>query len=232
MAEADSEPFAPSASGRSTSPARRRGRPVGGGNTSDQARTVLMDAAERSILRRGFQASTMELVALEAGYSRAAIYRHFPSRRLLLEALVERKTRRHQTEISARLTENASLADLLTEGLVIVATELIHDPLLRTLSEQTDEGTVAHLVAGAARIPEQVEQLIAATDGGESEKIFRPGVEAGDVGQFLITAALTMLLGVIPGIEDPETARRYVRTFVLPAILADPPAPQQVFRPR
>jgi hypothetical protein len=51
----------------------------------------------------------------------------------------------------------------------------------------------------------------------------------GDVGQFIIATALAMLLGVIPDIDRPQTARRYVETFVLPAILAEPPAPRAVF---
>ncbi|SRX79613.1 TetR family transcriptional regulator [Rhodococcus jostii RHA1] [Mycolicibacterium parafortuitum] len=189
-----------------------------------------MDAAERSILRRGFAASTMELIAHEAGYSRAAMYRHFPNRRVLLEALVARKTRRHQTEILDRLPAGAGVVELLTEGLVIVATELIHDPLLQTLSEQTDDGSVAHLVAQAAQLDELVALMFdAADDDGDGRLVLRAGVEAGDAGQFLIATALTLLLGVVPGIDDPETARRYVRTFVLPAIVSDPPPPQPVF---
>jgi hypothetical protein len=31
---------------------------------------------------------------------------------------------------------------------------------------------------------------------------------------------MSMLLGVIPGTEDPETARRYIDVFVLPAVVA------------
>ena len=186
-----------------------------------------MDAAERLILDRGFQASTMELIAREAGYSRAAMYQHFPSRQHLLEALVARKTRKHQVEITARLPENARLADILVESLVIVATELIDDPLLQTLSEQTDEGSVAQLVADAASLPDLVEQLVEAM-GADGQQL-RPGLDAGDVAQFIITTSLTMLLGVIPEIQNPDTARRYIETFVLPAILADPPAPQPVF---
>ncbi|BBY74090.1 putative transcriptional regulator, TetR family protein [Mycolicibacterium parafortuitum] len=188
-----------------------------------------MDAAEQSILRRGFAASTMELIAHEAGYSRAAMYRHFPNRRVLLEALVARKTHRHQLEIVDRLPARAGVAELLTEGLVIVATELIHDPLLQTLSEQTDDGSVAHLVAQAARLDELVAQMFDTADDRDGRPVLRAGVEAGDAGQFLIATALTLLLGVVPGLDDPETARRYIRTFVLPAIVSDPPPPQSVF---
>lgn len=188
-----------------------------------------MDAAERSILQRGFQASTMEIIAREAGYSRAAMYRHFPNRALLLEALVQRKTQRHRAEIMARLPEKSGLADLLVESLVIVATELVHDPLLQRLSEQTDDGTVAHLVATDPALLRLVEQLVEAMRDSDSGPQIRAGMHPGDVGQFIITTALSLLLGVIPGADDPQTARRYLRTFVLPAILADPPQPQPVF---
>lgn len=188
-----------------------------------------MDAAERLILDRGFQASTMELIARFAGYSRAAMYRHFPSRQHLLEALVARKTRTHQVEITARLPENACLADILVESLVIVATELVNDPLLQTLSEQTDDGSVAHLVANAASLPDLVEQLVGEMGANDSGQLLRPGIDARDAAQFIVTTSLTMLLGVIPDIQNPDTARRYIQTFVLPAILADPPAPRKVF---
>lgn len=204
-------------------PRRARGRPVGGGNSSDQARTVLMDAAERSILARGFQASTMELIASEAGYSRAAMYRHFPNRQRLLEELVARKTRGHQDEILARLPEGAGLADLLVESLVIVATELVDDPLLQTLSEHTEDGTIAQLIAHDRSLTELIALLVDAPDG------LREGLQPADLAQFLISTAITLLMGVVPGSADPQTTRRYLRTFVLPALLSDPPEPERVF---
>jgi len=187
-----------------------------------------MDAAEESILARGFQASTMELIARQAGYSRAAMYRHFPSRQALLEALVRRRTEVHQAAIMQRLPENADIATLLVESLVIVSTELIHDPLLSTMSEQTDDGTIAHLIATATAVPAQIEQLVAAV-AGHHHDVFRAGLPPADVATFLMTTALTLLLGVIPGADNPDTARRYLQTFVLPAILASPPDPTPVF---
>lgn len=210
-----------------TSP-RPRGRPAGGGNTAEQARTALMDAAEELILDRGFGASTMESIAARAGYSRAAIYQHFPNRQKLLEALVRRKTGVHQAQILERLPETSDLATLLVESLVIVSTELIHDPLLMTLSEQTEDGTIAHLIANASGLPDQIEALVTAI-AEHAEGVFRPGLAPGDIATFLMTTALTLLLGVVPGSDTPDVARRYLQTFVMPAIFADPPAPGPVF---
>ena len=187
-----------------------------------------MDAAEELILERGFQASTMENIAARAGYSRAAIYQHFPNRQKLLEALVRRKTGVHQAQILGRLPETSDLPTLLVESLVIVSTELIHDPLLMTLSEQTEDGTIAHLIANASGLPEQIEQLVAAI-AEHAGAVFRPGLAPGDIATFLMTTALTLLLGVVPGSDTPDVARRYLQTFVMPAIFADPPAPGPVF---
>jgi hypothetical protein len=47
--------------------------------------------------------------------------------------------------------------------------------------------------------------------------------------QFFISTSISMLLGVIPGTEDPETVRRYIDVFVLPAVVAHPPHPRAVF---
>ncbi|MCG7595504.1 TetR family transcriptional regulator [Mycobacterium sp. C3-094] len=208
-------------------PRRPRGRPPGGGHSAEEARTVLMDAAERSILARGFQASTMELIAREAGYSRAAMYLHFPNRRRLLEELVARKTRGHQQAIVARLPDGASLADMLVESLVIVATELVDDPLLQTLSEQTQDGTIAQLIAQDRSLTELVTVLVDALDADRDG--LRDGLDPADLAQFLVSTAITLLMGVLPGSTDPDTTRRYLRTFVLPALLRNPPAPVRVF---
>ncbi|TRW77908.1 helix-turn-helix transcriptional regulator [Mycolicibacterium sp. 018/SC-01/001] len=186
-----------------------------------------MDAAERLILARGFQASTMELIAREAGYSRAAMYRHFPNRRRLLEELVARKTQRHQDEILARLPQGASLADMLVESLVIVATELVDDPLLQTLSEQTEDGTIAQLITADRSLTGLIALLVESFDPDRDG--LRAGLHPADLAQFLVTTAMTLLMGVVPGSTDPHTARRYLRTFMLPALLSDPPRPQRVY---
>ncbi|MGU3501785.1 TetR/AcrR family transcriptional regulator [Mycobacterium sp. C31M] len=206
-------------------PRRGRGRPAGGGNTAEQARLVLMDAAEQSILSRGFVASTMAVIARDAGYSRPAMYQHFPTRRHLLEALVHRTTARYQSSIGERLPDGAGFAEIAVESLVIVATELIHDPLLKTMSEQADEGLVGRLVAENPSLPALVATMIEIAE----EDQLRPGLRAGDIAQYFISTAVALLLGVVPGTDDPDTARRYIETFFLPAILAAPPGPRPVF---
>jgi len=206
---------------------RRRGRPVGGGITAEQSKDAFLDAAEQLFSTRGYRTSTMEMIAREAGFSRGSIYRQFPTRENLVEALVQRTTQRHMMRIRERLPEDADAITILVEATVIVATELIHDPLLKTISDQTDERTVAYMLAGSPTLLQMVEGSIAAMMSGANR--FRPGLHPKDLAQFIIATTISMLLGVIPGIDDPKTARSYIDVFVLPALITDPPKPRRVF---
>ncbi|QZA06087.1 TetR/AcrR family transcriptional regulator [Mycolicibacter heraklionensis] len=207
---------------------RRRGRPPGGGNPPEHARELLLDAAERSFARRGYRASTMQAIAREAGYTRAVIYRHFATRDELLDALVVRVAGRKIAEITARLQAATDPATLVTESLVIVATEVGHDPLLRVISEHTDEGNVAALIARSATLGELLAGLYEMGFRQAGPQL-RAGLHSGDAARFVLSTALGLLLGLIPGVHDADQVRRYVRVFVLPALLADPPPAGPVF---
>lgn len=132
-------------------------------------------------------------------------------------------------QILERLPEGAGPVGRLVESMVIVATELVDDPLIKNISEQTDERSVAYMLANNAAVTQMTEaavEVMLAEDGGEQ---FRRGLQPKDLAHFLIATSMSMLLGVIPGTEDPEIARRYIEVFVLPALVAHPPDARTVF---
>ncbi|MFT4108362.1 TetR/AcrR family transcriptional regulator [Propionicimonas sp.] len=53
-------------------------------------RELLLDAAERLVERNGFAATSVEMILSEAGSSKGAFFHHFPTKRSLAHALVER----------------------------------------------------------------------------------------------------------------------------------------------
>jgi len=54
----------------------------------DQRREQLLDHARRLIVERGMSACSLEEVAVQAGVSKALVYKYFPTRDALLKALV------------------------------------------------------------------------------------------------------------------------------------------------
>lgn len=170
----------------------------------------------------------MEAIARAAGYSRSAIYRQFATRGDLLQALVQRTTQRHAADLLQRITPGAGPVDLLVECMVMVASQLVHDPLLQTIAGQTPDGSVASLIANDTDLTALVEPMIAGMLA-QDPAVFRPGLHPHDLAQFFISTALSMLLAVVPESADPDVARRYVQTFILPAIVNNPPAAARVY---
>jgi AcrR family transcriptional regulator len=209
-------------------PRRPRGRPAGGGISAQESREAFLDAAERSLSTRGYRASTMEVIAREAGYSRGNIYRHFPTRECLVQALAQRTAQRNIVRILERLPDDAEPVSILVEGMVIAATELGHDPMFKTISQEFEDRTVADMLANDAALTDRVE-LVIEQMLSEDNGTFRPSLRPKDLAQFLISTAISMLSGNIPGVEDPEVARRYIDAFVLPAVVSEPPALRSVF---
>jgi len=72
----------------------------------------LISAAERLFVERGFHASTVDEIALEAGYTKGAVYSNFASKEDLFFAVYERRAGRAMAEIEEVLEENGPAAGL------------------------------------------------------------------------------------------------------------------------
>lgn len=78
-----------------------RGRPAAGGRErSDAARNrqAILAAARRLFEARGVTCVTMEEISHEAGVGKGTLYRRFPNKGLLCEALLDEPTREFQRE--------------------------------------------------------------------------------------------------------------------------------------
>ncbi|WP_018653331.1 TetR/AcrR family transcriptional regulator [Actinomadura flavalba] len=204
-------------------PRRPRGRPPGGGHTPVQARDKLLDAAAESFRTAGITATTMTGIARRAGFTRAVIYRHFSGRDDVVDALTRRTLDRHLATIAVRFAELDDPAEIIVGSLVFIATEVGTDPLLALLSEHRGRHTVVHLIESSPEIGELVLSMYAAGLKRFGRRGLRPGLDAHDGARFIVSTALAFLLDAVPGVRGPEQVRRYVVSFVLPGLMADPP---------
>jgi len=75
----------------------------------ERNRALVLDAARRVFLARGYHGATLEQIAEEAGFSKGVVYSQFESKADLFLALLEAR-------ISERAAENARVAGSLGEG--------------------------------------------------------------------------------------------------------------------
>ena len=71
---------------------------------NDRNRALLLDAARRVFLERGYFAATLDQIADEAGFSKGAVYSRFASKADMFLALLEDR-------IAERAAQNAQLAE-------------------------------------------------------------------------------------------------------------------------
>jgi AcrR family transcriptional regulator len=70
-----------------------------------ETRSKLLDAAERVFLRRGLQASSVEEIAAEAGFTRGAFYSNFKSKDELFVELLQDRVYRRYAEMAEQAQE-------------------------------------------------------------------------------------------------------------------------------
>lgn len=172
-------------------------------NRQEDQRRRILDAAIRCFSRGGFHATGMQAVCAEAGMSPGALYRYFPSKEALIEAIVERD----------RADIPDQLAPLLeAEDVVGALIESAHQFLVGNLRPESLP-LFPELLAEAARNP-SVRKITMACDD-----------EVGDIIVRVIQRGMAM--GQIDPSLDPREAVRLLMALtdgVLMRLLLEPAA--------
>src|SRR5580693_10564639 len=93
---------------------------VGRRTAEAERRLRILEAAERAFVRNGFHATTMQLVADEAGMSAGNLYRYFPSKEAIVEGLCELDQARRAESFAAfgdLMARNGDLMEAMRKGL-------------------------------------------------------------------------------------------------------------------
>ena len=189
----------------------------------------VIEATLRCLARWGLAKTTLEDVAREAGVGRATLYRLFPGGRdALIAAVVGAEVQRLFDGVAVVVTGAADLEDALV-GAVVVATAALrgHDAL-RVVCRDEPEVLLPHVAFGRfdrllAVVGEVAGPLLdpwmVGTPGPE-----RTG-EAARLAEWVARLVLSYALDPTDDLADPDTARRVIGRFVMPAVASWPPPP-------
>jgi TetR/AcrR family transcriptional regulator, repressor for uid operon len=81
----------------------------------DQQAQRILEAAKACFVRSGFQGASMHQICAEVGMSPGALYRYFPSKESIIEAIAA-ADRKHDAEIMARISANTSVVDGIVQA--------------------------------------------------------------------------------------------------------------------
>lgn len=186
---------------------------------------ILAAALEQAELV-GIRRITMEDVARRSGVGRATLYRRFPTKDALIDALVLAEARRYLEGSAAARAHAESLEDRLVYGTVFTVTFLREHALLKKLLRTEPEAILPSLTIEAGAI------IDFATDYSATQlrtDLYGAAATTPAQERHLRTVAelhtrLTLSFIVTPhtGIKltTLEDTRTYVRTYLLPMITA------------
>ena len=182
-----------------------------------------VDAMLECISRWGVAKTTADDIARAAGVSRATLYRVFPGGKdVALEALLRHELARFFALVDGRLRTAETLEDMLVVGAVDAAEFLFaHDALSYVLQHEPERVfpvVAMHrmntgLAIATAFLAPHLGRFVA------DERLAREGAE------LVVRMLLSYAVDPSPSLDltDPESVRRFVRTFVLPALTPKEP---------
>jgi AcrR family transcriptional regulator len=179
--------------------------PDGGGE-------AILDAALAQFEDFGIRRTTMEDAARRAGVARVTVYRRFPSKERLVEAVVIREAQRFFAELEAAVSRLDSVEDRIAEAFVhtlaAAREQRLLNRLLRTEPDAmlplltTDGGPV--IAAGTVFLARQMRMAGSGV----------PPRELQTVAELVARLVLSYLL--TPGLETPREARRFAKRYIAP----------------
>lgn len=190
---------------------------VGGAATRER----IVVTAHGLIRNVGIRRLSMSDVASAAGLSRAALYKHFPDKQSLVDAVLVRNGHLIREELDRALASAATLADqcVLSARLGLAPPGELR---LLELHESDPEALAQLLTTGAAPFLERATRfwtphVAAAQARGEVAADLDPAEAAEWVARSLYALAVTPPLSINLG--DADALDRYVRRYVVGALL-------------
>ncbi len=116
--------------------------------------TLILQAAEKMLLERGYREMSMDEIAAQVGIAKSTVYLHFPGKEDLVVALVERKMTQFLDIIAETMTQEVSAREkleIIFQRMYLQRAAMTRSttvPLLINLYNSTDVRSIIEKVGG------------------------------------------------------------------------------------
>lgn len=202
---------------------------TGGAPPADEAGERILEAAMQQVEDFGVRRFTIDDVARCVGVSRVTIYRHFPKKDRLIEAVLLHELNKFLRDIQAAIAPCETLEERLVEGFVFALTFLREHRLLNRLLRTEPELLLPMFTVKAAPILIAAREFIAGFARREAERGELPLTEDAIAGlsELLARAIISFVLtpDSVLGLQTPTEIRRFAEHYLAPILrnLGAPP---------
>ena len=178
---------------------------------------AILDAAERVFTQYGARRANVEDVARAAGVSRSTLYRAYPTKEALLQAVLDRETDVFFDQLEAfasGLTPREAVVECFTAGLALTR----EIPLMARLVESEPE-----IITGVGGSPQS--SVVLGSADRVAQTLRRSGAAMPDdelhvVAELMLRIAYTYMLNPHGAVDmtDPAQVRGYAQKYLAPLV--------------
>jgi AcrR family transcriptional regulator len=198
----------------------------------DTTRIAIADAALRQFELFGLARSTIEDIARRARVGRVTVYRYFPGKDVLIEAVALRELRKFLADLDQLIAPVEDPEETIVEGFVFTLHAVRSHRLMQRMIESEPEMALPWFtVQGAPIIAEATDFLAAhmALDADENRSAPELLATAEIVVRLIVSFLLTPR--VIIDLDDDEQARAFARRYLVPMLATPDVNPRKARRP-
>ncbi|WP_417661149.1 TetR/AcrR family transcriptional regulator [Pseudomonas sp.] len=200
-------------------------QPNGPGRPKDLAkRSAILEAAKTLFLRNGYDGSSMDAIAAEAGVSKLTVYNHFTDKETLFSAAVKAKCEEQIPELLFELPDETPIETILLKVALAFHTLInsresveLHRVMV-SLSGQDTKLSKLFFEAGPQRLLDAMQRLLERANASGKLKIDNPHIAAD---QFFCLikggANFCVLIGLEEALEGDaalEHIQQHVAMFI------------------
>jgi AcrR family transcriptional regulator len=187
--------------------------------SEDSTTVAVLHAALRQFELFGITRSTMEDIARRASRARVTIYRHFPDKDRLVEAVILRELRRFLADLEASMQSVATPEEKMVEGFVFTLKAVRSHRLLQRLLESEPEMLLPYLTVEGAPFIATARDFLAGHMARELDDE-RGGRELLVAAEIVVRLILSFLLTpqTQVDLDDREQARMFALRYLGPIL--------------
>lgn len=181
----------------------------------------ILDAALRQFELFGINRSTVEDITRRSGLARVTLYRHFPGKNDIIEAVLLRELERFLSDLRDEAARYPDKEDKLVEGFVFTLNTLRHHALLQRLLATEPETVLPFLTVEGDSVIQTASSFLAYQLSVELPDDDRTQLELLEIAEVTVRIILSFLLTASQNVAlgDDDAARSFARRYLVPPLL-------------
>jgi AcrR family transcriptional regulator len=200
--------------------ARALGERTGAESAVDRTTDRIIDAALRQFELFGVARSTVEQITKRSGLSRVTLYRRFPGKQQLVEAVVLREVRLFLDRLDERLDQLGTPEEKIAEGFVFTLDAIRSHVLLGRLLEAEPESVLRYFTVEGGPVVAAARDYLADRVAKDNPKDRRSTTELALAAELTVRLVISFLLTPqsVAELDDADAAREFARRYLAPLL--------------